>query len=270
MRGSEDTRGLSGPGSGSDEVDEQVPGWRPDMERRDFLRLSALAGGGLIAAGLWRGPAATSAPVHGYFGNFHNLSHDRYGWPSLEHDPINDSLWTAQEHTAAVDHTGIHFSNVDANSDQAVQVQNAIDYIGQGYNGIYINTGTPVGWANVIKQAGSACKTMNHSPDPFTGATQNVVIDHAYAGYINAQAAAQWIAKNAPGKGAAVCLAILDSVPLKLRTDTFKSALKKFVPGVKIYTDVGVPLNDADGRRGGGRERHDRAPGHQRHVQLQR
>ncbi|HTW98979.1 MAG TPA: substrate-binding domain-containing protein, partial [Acidimicrobiales bacterium] len=105
----------------------------------------------------------------------------------------------------------------------------------------------PAGWANVIKQANSAtCYTMNHSPDPFTGATQNVVIDHAYAGYINAQAAAKWIAANAPGKGAAVCLAILNSVPLKLRTDTFKAELKRLVPGVKIYNDVAVPLNDAD------------------------
>ncbi len=231
-------------GSGSDEVDDS----HSEMNRRDFLGLGVVAGGAIAAGRFIRLPGveAHQVDVKGYFGTFKNLNHDRYGWPSLEHDPSNDALWAAQEATAAVDHTGLHFSNVDANNDQSVQVQNAIDYIGDGYDGIYINTGTPAGWANVIKQVKAAtCRTMNHSPDVFTGATQNVVVDHADAGYINAQAAAKWIAANAPGKGAAVCLAILDSVPLKLRTDAFKAELARLVPGVKIYTDVSVPLNDA-------------------------
>jgi ribose transport system substrate-binding protein len=218
------------------------------MPRRDFLRMGALAGAGVALAATTRfSPATSSSTVHGYFGTFKNLTGDRYGWPSLEHDPINDSLWTAQQRTAALDHTGIKFANVDANDSQATQVQNALDFIGQGYNGIYINTGTPAGWAEVIKQANAShCYTMNHSPDPFTGATQNVVIDHAEAGYVNAQAAAKWLKQNAGGKGAAVTLAILNSVPLKLRTDTFKAELKRLVPGITIYPDVAVPLNEAD------------------------
>ena len=218
------------------------------MPRRDFLRLGAVAAGGAVfATTMGRLPfASATGTVHGYFGTFKNLSGMRYGWPSLEHDPINDSLWTAQIQTAKVDHTGIKFANVDANDSQAVQVQNALDFIGQGYNGIYINTGTPAGWASVIKQGNSShSATMNHSPDPFTGATQNVVIDHAYAGYINAQAAAKWLKANGITNGAAVTLAVLNSVPLKLRTDTFKSELKKLVPGVTIYSDVAVPLNEA-------------------------
>jgi ABC-type sugar transport system substrate-binding protein len=218
------------------------------MPRRDFLRLGAVgAGAAAFATTMGRLPlAGSTGTVHGYFGTFKNLSGMRYGWPSLEHDPINDSLWTAQIDTAKVDHTGIKFANVDANDSQAVQVQNSLDFIGQGYNGIYINTGTPAGWASVIKQGNAShCATMNHSPDPFTGATQNVVIDHAYAGYINAQAAAKWLSANGITKGAAVTLAILNSVPLKLRTDTFKSELKKLVPGVTIYPDVAVPLNEA-------------------------
>jgi ABC-type sugar transport system substrate-binding protein len=230
------------------EGEELSDGKAPAMPRRDFLRLGALAAGGAaFATTMGRLPfASATGTVHGYFGTFKNLSGMRYGWPSLEHDPINDSLWTAQIQTAKVDHTGIKFANVDANDSQAVQVQNALDFIGQGYNGVYINTGTPAGWASVIKQGNSShCATMNHSPDPFTGATQNVVIDHAYAGYINAQAAAKWLKANRITHGAAVTLAVLNSVPLKLRTDTFKSELKKLVPGVTIYSDVAVPLNEA-------------------------
>jgi ribose transport system substrate-binding protein len=140
----------------------------------------------------------------------------------------------------------MQFANVDAGADQSKQVQNAINFIVQGYAAIYINTGTPAGWNQVIQQAQSAgVLTMNHSPDALTGATQNVVIDHAQAGDLNAQAAADWA--NANGiQPVAATLAILNSVPLKLRTDTFKAGLQQRLPGVQIYEDVAVPLNNPD------------------------
>jgi ABC-type sugar transport system substrate-binding protein len=219
------------------------------MPRRDFLRYGALAGGAVLV-GAWIGSsasAATSQKVHGYFGTFDDLSDKRYGWPSLEHDPVNDSFWTAMQKTAKVDRTGMQFANIDANGSQPTQVQNAINFLSQGYNAIYINTGTPSGWDRVIKEAKSSnAYTMNHSPDPLTGATQNVVIDHAEAGHLNATAAAAWAKANNISQVNAATLAILNSVPLKLRTDTFKASLKKLVPNATIYPDVAVPLNNAN------------------------
>jgi ABC-type sugar transport system substrate-binding protein len=219
------------------------------VSRRQLLRSGMVAAGAVTLAGGWpiRVAAAGQAQVTGYFGTFNDLSGKREGWPSLEHDEVNDSLWKTMQDTAKVDNTNIQFANVDAGGDQSKQVQNAINFITQGYAAIYINTGTPAGWDQVIKQAQSEnVLTMNHSPDALTGATQNVVIDHAQAGDLNANAAADWVNANGVAQPVAATLAILNSVPLKLRTDTFKASLQKLLPNVTIYEDVAVPLNNAD------------------------
>jgi ABC-type sugar transport system substrate-binding protein len=215
------------------------------LNRRQLLRRGALATGAVaLVSGL--SSQAAFAQVSGYFGTFNDLTGKREGWPSLEHDEVNDSLWKLIMDTGAADNTHMQFANVDAGGDQSKQVQNAINFITQGYAAIYINTGTPAGWDQVIQEANAAgVLTMNHSPDALTGATQNVVIDHAQAGNLNAQAAANWAQANGVAPVAAT-LAILNSVPLKLRTDTFKLSLSSMVPQVTFYEDVAVPLNNAN------------------------
>jgi ABC-type sugar transport system substrate-binding protein len=218
------------------------------LSRRQLLRRGAIASGAVALIGWPTGVvvAQGSGEVTGYFGTFKDLTGKREGWPSLEHDEVNDSLWKMIQSTAAADNTHMQFANVDAGADQSKQVQNAINFITQGFDAIYINTGTPAGWDQVIKMANDAgVLTMNHSPDALTDATQNVVIDHAKAGDLNAQAAAQWAKDNGVTPVAAT-LAILNSVPLKLRTDTFKASLQSMLPGVQLYPDVAVPLNNPD------------------------
>src|SRR5260370_20310705 len=155
------------------------------LNRRQLLRRGVVATGAVALVG-WPGQAALaqgSGQVTGYFGTFNDLTGKRMGWPSLEHDEVNDSLWKLIQDTGKADNTHMQFANVDAGADQSKQVQNAINFITQGYAAIYINTGTPAGWDQVIQMAQSeGVLTMNHSPDALTGATQNVVIDHAPAG----------------------------------------------------------------------------------------
>jgi ABC-type sugar transport system substrate-binding protein len=217
------------------------------LNRRQLLRRGVIATGAVAVLGGLSVPSALAqggGTVSGYFGTFNDLSGKKEGWPSLEHDEVNDSLWKLIMDTGKADNTNMQFANVDAGSDQSKQVQNAINYITQGYSAIYINTGTPAGWDQVVQQANAAdVLTMNHSPDALTGATQNVVIDHAQAGDLNAQAAAKWAQANGVAPVAAT-LAILNSVPLKLRTDTFKASLKKLAPDTMLYEDVAVPLNN--------------------------
>jgi len=217
------------------------------LSRRQLLRRGLVATGAVALVGGWPGQAAFaqgSGQVTGYFGTFNDLTGKKEGWPSLEHDEVNDSLWQMIMKTGAADNTHMQFANVDAGADQSKQVQNAINFITQGYSAIYINTGTAAGWDQVIQQASAAgVLTMNHSPDALTGATQNVVIDHAQAGNLNAQAAASWANANGVTPVAAT-LAILNSVPLKLRTDTFKRSLSSLMPQVTFYEDVAVPLNN--------------------------
>ncbi len=218
------------------------------LSRRQLLRYSAVAGGAVALVGLsGQVAAAQQKQVTGYFGTFNDLTGKKEGWPSLEHDEVNDSLWTWMQKTSQANNTNVSFANVDAGSDQSKQVQNAINFVTQGYNAIYINTGTPAGWDQVIQQAkGENVLTMNHSPDAFTGATQNVVIDHAKAGDLNAQAAADWVNTNGITAPVAATLAILNSVPLKLRTDTFKNSLQTALPNLQTLEDVAVPLNNPD------------------------
>lgn len=219
------------------------------MNRRQLLRRGVIATGALTLVEGLTGPTAFaqgSGQVTGYFGTFNDLTGKKEGWPSLEHDEVNDSLWKLIMDTGKADNTNMQFANVDAGGDQSKQVQNAINFITQGYAAIYINTGTPAGWDQVIQQANAAgVLTMNHSPDALTDATQNVVIDHAQAGNINAQAASAWAQANGMTPVAAT-LAILNSVPLKLRTDTFKSSLQSMNPDTTFYADVAVPLNNAN------------------------
>src|ERR1051325_9100012 len=199
------------------------------MNRRQLLRRGAVPGGAVALLGSLTGPAGFaqgSGQVTGYFGTFNDLTGKKEGWPSLEHDEVNDGLWQLIQETGKADKTNMQFANVDAGADQSKQVQNAINFITQGYAAIYINTGTPAGWDQVIEQANAAnVLTMNHSPDALTGATQNVVIDHAQAGNLNAMAASDWINANSISQPVGATLAILNSVPLKLRTDTFKASL---------------------------------------------
>jgi ABC-type sugar transport system substrate-binding protein len=214
------------------------------MNRRQLLRRGAVAGGAVALVGWPLRTAFAQGTVNGYFGTFNDLTGKRMGWPSLEHDEVNDSLWKVIQDTGRVDNTHMQFANVDAGADQSKQVQNAINFITQGYDAIYINTGTPAGWDQVIQMANDAgVLTMNHSPDALTNATQNVVIDHAQAGNINAQAATDWANANGVTPVAAT-LAILNSVPLRLRTDTFKASMMSAFPGMTIYADVAVPLNN--------------------------
>jgi ABC-type sugar transport system substrate-binding protein len=217
------------------------------LNRRQLLQRGVIAAGAAALVAQLKVPslfAQSGGTVTGYFGTFKDLTGKKHGWPSLEHDEVNDSLWKTIMDTGKADNTNMQFANVDAGADQSKQVQNAINYITQGYAAIYINTGTPAGWDQVVQQANAAgVLTMNHSPDALTGATQNVVIDHAEAGNLNAQAAAAWAAANGITPVAAT-LAILNSVPLKLRTDTFKASLKKMAPDTMLYEDVAVPLNN--------------------------
>jgi ABC-type sugar transport system substrate-binding protein len=219
----------------------------PRLNRRQLLQRGVIATGAAALVAQLKVPslfAQSGGTVTGYFGTFKDLTGMKHGWPSLEHDEVNDSLWKTIMETGKADNTNMQFANVDAGADQSKQVQNAINYVTQGYAAIYINTGTPAGWDQVVQQANAAgVLTMNHSPDALTGATQNVVIDHAEAGNLNAQAAATWAAANGITPVAAT-LAILNSVPLKLRTDTFKSSLQKMAPGTTLYEDVAVPLNN--------------------------
>jgi ABC-type sugar transport system substrate-binding protein len=216
------------------------------LNRRQLLRRSVVAGGAVALIGWPTRAALAQAQVTGYFGTFNDLTGKVHGWPSLEHDEVNDYLWKVIQDTGKADNTNMKFANVDANSDQSKQVQNAINMITQGYAAIYINTGTPAGWNQVIDMAKTAgVLTMNHSPDALTGATQNVVIDHAQAGALNAQAATDWANANGITPVAAT-LAILNSVPLKLRTDTFKTTLGSLMPNTTFYEDVAVPLNNPD------------------------
>src|SRR5579859_1974342 len=86
------------------------------MSRRQLLRRSAIATGAVALVG-WPGQAALaqgSGQVTGYFGTFNDLTGKREGWPSLEHDEVNDGLWKLIQDTGKADKTNMQFANVDA------------------------------------------------------------------------------------------------------------------------------------------------------------
>src|ERR1700724_48400 len=98
------------------------------LNRRQLLRRGVVATGAVALVG-WPGQAAMaqgSGQVTGYFGTFNDLTGKREGWPSLEHDEVNDGLWKLIQDTGAADNTHMQFANVDAGADQSKQVQNAI------------------------------------------------------------------------------------------------------------------------------------------------
>src|SRR5690242_12580454 len=142
-----------------------------------------LAGGALASRS---GRAAARAPLC-------DLKGKTEGIPSPDTIPFYAYFFGAQQAAAKKGGTGIELKIVSANGDDARQLSNARLMIAQGVAVLQVLAGASAPWNPVAKEAkGKGILVFNHSPEAVNGATQNVLIDHYAAGYLNGKNAAIW------------------------------------------------------------------------------
>jgi ribose transport system substrate-binding protein len=176
-----------------------------------------------------------------------DLSGFRHGIASPVRIEILDEFWDQMTETAEHDGNGIEVSVVDAEGDDARQIEIGELFVSQGFDAIHVNASSPAGWEGVIADANEqGIGVFNHSPEIFPGATQNVLIDHYGAGYGNGVAAAEWINENFGGEAEIGIVGIIDVPALAMRTDGFVDAIEEFAPNATIHPAANPPLNDVE------------------------
>jgi ribose transport system substrate-binding protein len=158
------------------------------------------------------------------------------------HIPILEQNWADMEATANRDGTGVKIVVVDAGGNTGTEIQDAQNFVAQGFNAIHINAISPAGWEPVVQSALSHHMVVfNHSADAINNTDQNMVVDHYDAGFGVGKVAAQFINSKLGGKTGVGVVADLAS-SLLLRSKGFAAAIKQYAPHATVYPFANINL----------------------------
>lgn len=175
-----------------------------------------------------------------------SLAGKRLGIASWEHAPVFDQFWADMKATAKIDNTGLSVDVIDAGGSSSQQLENAQQFISQGYNAVFFIAGSPAGWNALAKTAAASHVLLfNHSSFAVTGAAQNVLIDHYQAGFLVGQAAGRWVKTVKHGEAQVGVPVVLTDPGLHARSTGFEAGIRSIVPHVKIWPEVSVTSGSA-------------------------
>jgi ABC-type sugar transport system substrate-binding protein len=215
--------------------------------RDQLLKSAAAAGAAAGGLGFAGGALASRSRRTGVRAPLCDLKGKVEGIPEPGAIPFYAYFFGAMQQAAKQGGTGIQIKIVNANNDDARQLADARVMVAQGAAAIQVMAGASSPWNPVAKEAlKKGVLVFNHSPEAVNGATQNVLIDHYAAGYLNGQNAAKWINKNFGGKTEVATLTTLSSPPQHQRTEGFKAAIRKYAPKSKIWNDAAIDRNDVN------------------------
>jgi ribose transport system substrate-binding protein len=211
------------------------------LSRRDVMKAGGLAAGGLLAAQtgllgrLGRAEAAGLASLNG----------KRVGVASPITVEVLKEFYDDMRRQAKLAGNGEKIVVVDAGGDAVKQHTQVDAFVAQKYDAILFFLLSVEGWDQATAKAKKGnIGTFNHSASALGGITQNVGLDQTAGGYGPGQFAAQWINQNHGGEASVGVLGILNDPQLKLRSQGFVAALKKYAPKAKVVGTVHAQTRD--------------------------
>jgi ABC-type sugar transport system substrate-binding protein len=204
------------------------------LRRRDFIKWTSAACGGLLAPSLWG--CSQSADTKG---TDDPLAGKRVGIASPHKVEILNDLYAEMRREAEHSAPNVEIVVVDGENDPMKQLQDIESFIAQGYDAIFFLAPPSTGLDELVARGIAAGITMvSHGASPVTGATQNIILDQYESGRQVGLFAAKWLNEKHGGQGEVGVLGNSADPLLELRAKGMKDGLAEGCPAAKVVAEV--------------------------------